>query len=171
MVFIIGEGEEQDSHSIKLATKKGRWIRNARRMENSPEAMRAAEGYCRAVCPDLKTRSLSNTYNCYGMVFACRRTWIDEGEIEKILADDGYKLVSDRSEVCCGDVIIYREERGGPIAHVGIIIALHPQVERGEIEFRVLSQWGGSGEFIHPEKHVLPQFGNYRQYYSERRRV
>ncbi len=171
MVFIIGEGEEQDIASIKLATKKGRWIRNARRMEKSPAQMSAAEKHFRAVFSGLKTRSLSNTYNCYGMVFACRRTWIDDGEIEKILVDDEYRLVSNRSDVCCGDMIAYRKGQGEPIAHVGIILAIRRQVARGEIEFTVLSQWGGDGEFIHPEEHVPPLFGSYREYYSERRLV
>src|SRR5262245_35364311 len=31
------------------------------------------------------------TFNCHGLTFASRRTWIDKsGEVQKILDDDGY---------------------------------------------------------------------------------
>ena len=171
MSFIIGEGSERDSASIKLETKKKRWINNAQRFEKIPEQMRAAKAACLAVCPGAKTRSLSNTYNCYGLVFAARRTWVDEGEIEKILDDDGYKLVKDRASVRIGDVITYRKREGYPVLHVGIIWEIRSNLEAGDLKFVVLSQWGGDGEYIHPEDQVHPLFGNYREYYSERRLV
>ncbi len=170
MPFIIGQGGESDRRSIKLETKEGRWINNARRMELHPERMRAAEELCQSTCPGITTRSLSHSYNCYGMVFANRRTCIvDEREIGKILTDDGYRLVQNRAEVCCGDVIVYRKQEGGEIAHVGVIFVVNHNIKTGDREFVVLSQWGGDGEYIHAEEQVLTQFGDCREYYSERK--
>jgi hypothetical protein len=72
--LIIGEGGEQDRRAIKLATKRGRWIKNVRRREMPPEQLRAAVDLVHARFSGITLRSISATYNCFGMVFASRRT-------------------------------------------------------------------------------------------------
>lgn len=171
--MIFGEGSEADSHAIKLATKKGRWIRNVRRKERAPEALRAAVSFIRRDFPALTLRSISATYNCFGMVFACRRTCIiDENEVLKILEDDGYIKVSSRSAVEIGDIIIYRQVPPGEIRHVGVITERLPSaVAGGEPSFMVLSQWGADGEWVHPEGIIRSLLGNEREFYSERKQL
>ena len=73
--FIIGQGGESDQQRISLATSKNRNIPNSRRPERAPEAMLAAREMW--LKDNRELRSMSATYNCIGMVFANRRTWID----------------------------------------------------------------------------------------------
>jgi hypothetical protein len=171
--LIIGEGSEQDRKAIKLATKRGRWIKNVRRREMPPEQLRAAVEVVRGKFSALTLRSISATYNCYGMVFASRRTCIVDGnEILNILSDDEYLKVTDRRRVNVGDVVIYRSAPAGEITHAGIVIEKRPRASAGaDATFMILSQWGASGEWIHHEETVLPQLGSGREFYSERKSI
>ncbi len=50
-----------------------------------------------------------NTYNCHGLTFAARRTWIHEpSELLKILEDDDYEEVT--NGILPGDIAIYIHE-------------------------------------------------------------
>lgn len=94
-------------------------------------------------------------YNCFGLVFASRRTNIppiglpEALNIDHLLQRDCYQLISVPQ---VGDVVIYRGPR--EIEHAGFIcrvdslaldrsLAAAPQV-------MVWSMWGGLGEFEHP---------------------
>jgi hypothetical protein len=168
---IIGEGGQHDRKAIPLATKKGRWINNTRRLERAPEALREAARQIRDKFPALQLRSLSATYNCFGMVFACRRTCVlDHNEVLKILHDDEYVEVKSREAVEVGDIVLYRQQREGEIKHVGIVVEKRPAVSAGgSPTFMVLSQWGADGEWVHHEATVLSAFGTVREFYSERK--
>lgn len=165
----VDEGSQHDRNSIYLATKRGRWIRNVRRQERAPDSMRAAERNCLSRFQDLKTRSLSATYNCFGMVFASRRTCILEGEVDKILVDDGYRRIAERSAIEVGDIVIYRKVPNQEITHAGVIITVHHLPATAEIKLTLMSQWGADGEYIHLENEVPNEYGQYREYYTERR--
>ena len=83
----------------------------------------------------------SRRYNCHGLTFAARRTWIwKPSEVSKILNDDDYTQVNLR-EVLPGDVVVYVQR--GDIEHSGIVIA-----NNGFIPL-VLSKWGPNHEVIH----------------------
>lgn len=85
----------------------------------------------------------TSTYNCHGLTFAARRTQIfDPAEILKILAEDGYNLIS-RSALEPGDIAIYRNPTNGDIEHSGIV------VERTDYGARILSKWGSCHEVVH----------------------
>lgn len=59
-------------------------------------------------------------YNCYGMVFACRRTSIlNDKQIPDILKDDGYREIQ-ADQVVVGDLVFYRDRRLG-LLHVARI--------------------------------------------------
>jgi len=169
-ILLPGTGGASDKASVQLATKKGNWIRNARRQERPPVALRAAEKKWRTRFPGLSTRSLSATYNCYGMVFANRRTMIlFEEDVQVILDDDGYRKLPDRSAAIVGDVIVYRKAPKRVIEHAGLIIDIRKIHKDSGTEIIVLSQWGGEGEYLHREDHVPEEiFGQHREYYSER---
>src|SRR5437867_2806150 len=90
----INPGSEADRESIRLATSKNTPIPNCRRRERPPEALKAARRIVLEGHPEVRPRSLTATYNCIGMVFANRRTWIEPEHVSMILADDGYAEVA-----------------------------------------------------------------------------
>ena len=81
-----------------------------------------------------------NTYNCHGLTFAARRTWIHEpSELRKIIDDDDYEEVT--NNISPGDVAIYM--RDGDYQHSGIVVRVDGQVPW------ILSKWGQCHEVIH----------------------
>jgi len=85
-------------------------------------------------------------YNCHGLTFANRRSWISElSEIPKILHDDGYTQVRDE-DVLPGDIVVYYSGRGRA-EHSGIVVGRDgAQGVRIPI---VLSKWAWACEVIH----------------------
>ena len=168
LMVLINEGSKEDKRSIPLATSGGGWIRNVRRLPRSPLSMREAEKYAHAQCPGIQTRSLSSTYNCFGLVFASRRTCIDTDQLPAILRDDGYNEVTDPSILSPGDIVVYLGDDPSDINHVGILqyIAAHPST--GEYSYTVLSQWGLDGEYLHGVHNVPALYGGRTKFFSER---
>ena len=84
-------------------------------------------------------------YNCHGLTFASRRTWITDNEsLHHIINDDGYKKI-DLEQVLPGDIILYFSE-DGDIMHSAIVISKpdnHLKIPQ------VLSKWGKYKEIIH----------------------
>lgn len=82
----------------------------------------------------------SRKYNCHGLTFASRRTWIwKPGEIEKILKDDEYIPV-EPADVLAGDIVVYIQN--GEVEHSGIVMSKGPVP-------KILSKWGPAHEVIH----------------------
>lgn len=104
-------------------------------------------------------------YNCFGMLFASRRTYItDEGEgnVECILKEDGYRKLSDQNKVKTGDIVLYRDKSRKSIYHVCVVTRLnslqlssgeHSSSKSGKIIY-ALSKWGDVfGEDEHHIQH------------------
>jgi hypothetical protein len=82
----------------------------------------------------------SRKYNCHGLTFASRRTWIwKPQEVAKILKDDEYEAV-EPADVLPGDIVTYTEN--GDVEHSGIVMS------RG-LTPMVLSKWGPAHEVLH----------------------
>ena len=82
-----------------------------------------------------------NTYNCHGLTFAARRTWIhDSLEIKKILEEDDYEEIKPQS-VMAGDIAVYFEK--GDAWHSGIVVEITPAGPR------IISKWGQCHEVVH----------------------
>src|SRR5438552_4240440 len=108
MSFLLNEGGETDKASICVNTRKNRFIRNVRRQEWTKEALAEDLRKCRAQYPEIIIRSVTAVYNCVGMVFGVRRTWIDPDQIPMILEDDGYRHLPGLWDLArIGDVVIY----------------------------------------------------------------
>ena len=142
---------------LALETKNGKRIPNAKRDQKTPERMAAAKKYVLDNHESAQLRSLSSEYNCVGMVFAARRTVIDDDHVEMILREDGYRQINNKSELQIGDVVVYRND--GMISHVGTIARVSPNVREAQWEITVLSQWGADGEYFHLIDDVNPRFG------------
>ena len=166
MATIIGEGGLSDKAGIALSTSKNRHIPNQRTPERSPQSMYAAKQLHAKGSRQL--RSLRSTYNCVGMVFANRRTFIEPEQIPMILQDDEYTEVVRTDELMPGDVVLYKDPDTGDIKHVGVVLAAEVMFETKRI--RVLSQFGRDGEYIHDVDDVPSFYGQtVVRFYSERR--
>lgn len=167
MVEIVGLGTERDPASILLATKEGNYIPNVRRRTQPPAIMREAVRIHSAEHPSMRVRSLSSEYNCVGLVFASRRTWVDPELVPMILKEDGYRRIQP-SEVESGDVLVYRNATG-ELVHLAIVLDHYPDVVEASWKSRVVSQWGGDGEYLHDANDVSPFLGNPVEFWTERR--
>jgi hypothetical protein len=169
MPYILGEGGTSDRDSLSMVTRKGNRIRNVKRSEASPDRIRAAVQAATSVCPNAKLRSATQVYNCMGLVFASRRTWIDVDEIPTILDDDGYAHLEGLMEAKVGDVVVYGDPSDGEISHVGIIVRKEANVLNASWDVEVMSQWGADGEYIHPLDHVPALLGVPFQFWTDRK--
>ena len=129
--------------------------------------MQSARDYVLKSHPDASARSLSSVYNCMGMVFASRRTWIDPDHLQMILQDDEYQRVSSKSELQPGDLVVYRDDKD-LVSHVGIVAQVKTNIKEAAWEVYVLSQWGGDGEYFHLDKDVHPWLGEPSEYWTDR---
>jgi hypothetical protein len=80
--------------------------------------------------------------NCHGWVFTGGRYWLDPEDVEHILADNGYQVVS---QPHVGDVVIYREIGSDRISHTAVVRTATPG---GPV--LVEGKWGWMGAFMHP---------------------
>lgn len=112
--------------------------------------------------------ALSATYNCYGLVFANRRTWVLEHDLDLIFRDDGYRVLKNKFCAKLGDLVVYRESDKGPVLHAGLVAKIDTKLEGDDYAIYVLSQWGGDGEYLHREDIVPSLFGTSRQYWTHR---
>ncbi len=117
--------------------------------------------------PNLQRRSWDSTYNCYGMVFANRRTVVDDTAVPIIFEDDGYRIV-ERNQALPGDVVVYKDGRGR-IRHVGLVLQKRLVATEDDDELVVLSQWGLNGEYQHLARDVPKVYGDLAEIWTERK--
>ncbi len=159
----------QEFHrQLSLDTRRGNPIPNAQRLEMNPSRARAVIRMIKKLCPNAKQRSITQVYNCLGMVFAARRTCIEVDNINMILKDDDYKPVGQLKDVQPGDIVIYWG--AGECKHVGIILGEMPLLEGSKkTVIWVVSQFGAHGEWIHPIEEVPEGCRGKAEYYTDRR--
>ena len=97
--IIISRGSPGDPRAIPLATREGNYIPNERAPERSPLELQASMRIWAGERPDAIFRSISATYNCIGMTFASRRTWVETEHVDMILREDGYRPLSGPHDV------------------------------------------------------------------------
>lgn len=95
-------------------------------------------------------------YNCFGHVWAARRTAIyEQSGVELIVRDDGYRFLASGEPPLHGDVAVYEDANHDSILHVGFVCELRrlsdPQGRpAGQPAIWVLSKWNDSaGEVLH----------------------
>src|SRR6266705_1233285 len=159
---VLLPGSPRDKRSIPLATRAGNHIPNERRREMAPDRLKAAVALWARERPLAHLRSITATYNCVGMAFANRRTWVDPSSVPRILADDGYRRVE---RPASGDIVLYRTDDGA-LVHIAVVLEARKAFERWNLV--VLSQWGADGEYVHPENYVPDRLGRPVEYWTER---
>ena len=144
----IGAGTTNDPKALPLYTRKRNWISNEQRTPSAPHISIAVARTHLKGHPKWRIRSFSSTYNCMGMVFSARRTWIDPSEFALIREDDGYSKRERLADALPGDIAAY-ENAGGELVHVGLVICVTHVVRTASTQLLVLSQFGSAGEYLH----------------------
>lgn len=156
---------------LLLETRKNWQIPNEMRQERHTEALRASVELFRKTHPDAQLRSITNLYNCVGMVVASRRTWVDPEDLHRVLGDDGYRMLRDESEVERGDIVVYRDDTG-EVCHVGVVAGKNVLQTQGDQDaLQVISKWGGDGEYFHGASNVPVFLGKPVEYWTDRKQT
>lgn len=169
MSLIIGAGSERDRASLPLYTRSREFIPNEIKLESLPARLQAAKEILGKNHPEAKLRSSTSIYNCMGLVFASRRTWVDPDYIALILHGDEYRRVAKLFDVKIGDIVLYKGNDGKDITHVGIVVEVKPQITTASFQFKVISKWGAFGEYIHSMEDVPEGLGHPSEYWTDRR--
>ena len=166
MTLFNTQGNFLRGGDVALSTRKNSPIPNTRRKPRAPLSMQAAQTMVLGAHSSAEIRSLSSVYNCMGMVFASRRTWIEPEHLQMILQDDEYRQVN-RNEIQRGDVVVYRGNQN-EITHVGIVSEVKVNPRDATLEVVVVSQWGYDGEYFHLDDDVNPMLGTPAEYWTDR---
>jgi hypothetical protein len=132
---------------IILQTRAGHDVANSQSCEPDATIRARYEGLRRKHFAWLGRKPACGLYNCFGLVWASRRTAIyEESDISKILTDDGYRQLMADSELRPGDVVLYRYP--GNTLHAAMVVELK-SLDTSTIPW-VLSKWGPVfGEDLH----------------------
>lgn len=161
----------EESNKLLLQTRKKWDIPNELRPERPREALQAAIELAKEICPEAILRSITNAYNCMGLVVAARRVWVDPEHVVKILTDDGCTRLAGPETADRGDVVVYHNDRAEPV-HVAIVLWKNLFVPGDPKDLlTVLSKWGGDGEYIHEASKVPGYLGRPGEYWTDRRTV
>ena len=151
-----------------LFTRKNTEIETWFRLEANAARRKAIVEFIGACCPSAQPRSITQTYNCIGMVFASRRVWIEPNDFGRILSDDGYRQLGGLDYAQTGDLIVYQRPIG-EFSHVAVIINKEPLIiGSNKIRVWALSQFGFDGEWKHPHDEVPVMCGTAVEYWTER---
>ena len=167
MTLFNAQGNYLNGPGLELSTRLGNRIPNEQRLPRLPASMEAANNIVRNAHPDIQVRSLSSVYNCMGMVFASRRTWVETDHLQMILEEDGYHQVPDERDLQPGDVVVYKDD-DGQVSHVGIVARRGLELPGQPPQLFVLSQWGQDGEYFHQADDVNPRLGKPAEYWTDR---
>ena len=109
----------QPFSEIKLDTRCENQIENETDRREVRAGDRILSSDCKKDYPEGIHRPTEPTrkYNCHGLTFGSRRTWISKAsEIAKLLQEDDYELV-DLNQILPGDIVVYFQN--GDAEHSG----------------------------------------------------
>lgn len=169
MGIVIGAGGANDRAALPLATRRGTHIPNEKRKESAPVQRRASAELWKKERPNARLRSATAVYNCMGLVFASRRTWIDPVHLKTILKEDEYRQIAGPQEAQIGDIVVYENRRDRSVSHIGMIVEIVPKIDLPSWEITIMSKWGADGEYLHIVDDVPSQLGKPATYWTDRR--
>lgn len=153
--------------SIRLDTRAGNRIVNEQSLPPDPQTVAIFERIRQRHGQWRLRKECCGTYNCFGHVWASRRTCIFEsGEVERILEEDEYVRI-DLVQAEGGDVVTYRHAGSKEIWHAGVI-EMRELTGGGFVPW-VLSKLNASkGEVFHPIDDVHAPFSWEREIWTDR---
>ena len=105
----------------------------------------------------IRSEPATDRSNCHGWVFTGGKYWIAGAEVDRILADNAYKVIVDPQP---GDLVVYRS--GANVLHTGVVrytAESQPAIVEGK--------WGCTGVFLHPVGKSI--YGSSYTYYRSTR--
>jgi hypothetical protein len=131
---------------IVVETRTARRIPNGQEFDVAPHERNMATDLPRQFpFPCVYRTAINPIYNCHGLTFASRRTWIyDADSIRNILQDDCYDRIAKEADVLPGDIVLY-VTADGDIEHSGIVVSRASQFAPPT----VCSKWGKAAEVVH----------------------
>jgi len=166
MAVILDPGGPRDPNALPLSTRRGTHISNLPRQECPPARLKGSIVQYSLDHPDAILRSITAVYNCLGLPFAARRTWIEPDHTRMILTEDGYTKLPGGDHAQVGDIVVYRH--ADEDAHVGVLIRIEDPLSMHRKLF-ILSKWGLFGEYTHPIDEVPALFGQPHEFWTDRR--
>lgn len=157
---------------IVLQTRLGNPIENAQTAEPDEQDIRNFEGISAKHEWTLR-KTACGMYNCFGLIWAARRTGIyDLKGVETILQDDGYRKLSEDEKPLYGDIALYFfPPPEAEIWHAGLVCELREfdGLDISPVPW-VLSKFGAVyGEALHEAKDVPnPQEGCDLEFWTDR---
>ncbi len=142
---------------IGLETRRRRSIPNVQAPESDQAGMRVFARLLTKHPGWVLRKPPCGVYNCFGHVWASRRTAIyEQATVEVILSDDGYRPVAAHEAPRCGDLAIYRWAGSDSILHAGVVSEIRGLAAAdggpasGVALAWVLSKWNDTtGEVLH----------------------
>lgn len=89
----------------------------------------------------IRTSNPTDQSNCHGWVFAGGRYWVEGKQVDAILSENGYVVVTTPQP---GDLVIYREGEDNGVSHSALV----RYVTAGQ-PVLVESKWGSMGVYLH----------------------
>jgi len=98
----------------------------------------------------------TGVYNCFGMVFASRRTSVNDDDIEKVLREDGFRQLNTDEKPKTGDLVFYRAESAG-LLHVAVVTRIDPILGSSNQELGIGGVWALSkwNDFCGEDEHNI----------------
>jgi hypothetical protein len=151
----------ENSRQLDLATKDNTHINNRIGVNGrNPQQISKFIGFSQKFLTATMRSENTDQYNCHGLVFASRRTNIDDSnEVKKILDKDKYMEIESH-KVLPGDIIIYYAE-DGDAEHSGIVIS---EPDPNFHIPKIISKWGLLEEYIHMANDSKYDFSNIKYY-------
>lgn len=87
----------------------------------------------------IRSQPADDRSNCHGWVFTGGRYWVDETHVDVILAENGYRVVSDPRS---GDLVVYRT--AGAVTHTAVVRYVAPKMP-----VLVEGKWGPGAVYLH----------------------
>ena len=156
---------EEPPKSIIVQTRKGSDIKNTQDYVPFAFGKLLELKDLKSKFPFVTIKGKENSlYNCHGLTFASKRTWIQElADLQMILKEDDYKEIPS-NQTLPGDIVLYYSD-DGDIEHSGILVDVN---EGGDVRVpRIISKWGDGYEVIHVFSDCPYNFSNVKYYRNE----
>lgn len=155
--------------SIGLDTRAGNHVENEQSLPPDHQTVALYNRVLEKHPAWVARKACCGTYNCFGHVWASRRTCVFESdEVWRILREDDYRQIV-VSEADRGDVVVYLHSDGLTIWHAGILEFREIYGSGGRAVPWVLSKVDASkGEVLHPIDDVHASFEYETQIWTDR---
>lgn len=153
---------------IGLATRAGNHIDNAQAPPPTDQVVAVFDRILQQHGAWIRRKGCCGTYNCFGHVWASRRTCIfDSEDVWRILREDEYRRI-EPEHADRGDVAIYLHKDSTTIWHAGVIEPRQLYGAENPVPWVLSKLNEATGEVLHPVGDVHAAFEYDTQIWTDR---